>query len=113
MTTHPAIRRLLCALGLAAVLLPAGACAARGPDQTSDARTADAVLRSRVDRVLASALDVNVDTVTVEANEGVVTVRGRVVSGFEQQSVGAIVRAVPGVTRVRFDLQVDNPGAGR
>jgi osmotically-inducible protein OsmY len=70
-------------------------------------------LRSRVERVLASALDVNADTVTVEATEGVVTVRGRVVSGFEQQSVGAIVRAVPGVTRVRFDLQVDNPGVGR
>ncbi|MDE0829445.1 MAG: BON domain-containing protein [Vicinamibacterales bacterium] len=113
MTTHPAISRLLCALGLAVVLLPAGACAARGPDQTSEARPADAVLRSWVERVLASALDVNADTLTVEASEGVVTVGGRVVSGFEQQSVGAIVRAVPGVTRVRFDLQVDNPGAGR
>ncbi len=113
MTIHPAISRLLCALGLAALLVTAGACAARGPDQTSDPRPADVVLRSRVERVLASALDVNADTVTVEATEGVVTVRGRVVSGFEQQSVGAIVRAVPGVTRVRFDLEVDDPGAGR
>lgn len=71
------------------------------------------VLQSRIEQALATAMDVDADTLTVEATSGVVTVRGQVASGFEQQSVGAIVRAVPGVTRVRFEMQVADPGAGR
>jgi osmotically-inducible protein OsmY len=113
MIIRPVTARSLCALGVAVALLPIGACAARRSQQVTDASQEDAALRSQVERVLASALDVNADSVTVEATEGVVTVRGQVLSGFEQQSVGAIVRAVPGVSRVRFDLQVEDRGAGR
>ena len=111
------------AFGVAATLVVGvGACSARTLPPGSDRRVnerlppqipTDDVLRSRVLDVLSTALDVNASLVEVEADAGLVTVRGRVASGFEQQSVGAIVRAVPGVTRVRFDLQVENPGAGR
>ena len=37
-------------------------------------------------------------------------VQGRA-SGTEQQSAGAIVRAVPGVRDVLFSLTIDDPGA--
>ncbi len=117
----PFIRSWL-AVGVAAILVVGiGACSARTPQPGADRRVdeglpqtpTDDVLRSRVLDVLSTALDVNASRVEVEADAGIITVRGRVASGFEQQSVGAIVRAVPGVTRVRFDLQVENPGAGR
>jgi osmotically-inducible protein OsmY len=78
-----------------------------------DTASENTVLQTRIEQALADALDVDADTVTVEVARGVVTVRGQVASGFEQQSVGAIVRAVPGVTQVRFDIQVEDPGAGR
>ena len=117
----PFIRSWL-ALGVAAALaIGGGACSARTLQPGSDPRVdeglpqppADDVLRSRVLDVLSTAQDVNASRVEVEADAGLITVRGRVASGFEQQSVGAIVRAVPGVARVRFDLQVENPGTGR
>ena len=117
----PCIRSWL-ALGVVATLaIGGGACSARTLQPGSDGRVdeglpptpADDILRSRVLDVLSTALDVNASGVEVEAHAGLVTIRGRVASGFEQQSVGAIVRAVPGVTQVQFDLQVENPGAGR
>lgn len=110
------------AFGVAATLVVGvGACSARTLPPGSDRRVheglpqtpADDVLRLRVLGVLSTALDVNASGLEVEADAGLVTVRGRVASGFEQQSLGAIVRAVPGVTHVQFDLQVENPGAGR
>ena len=66
----------------------------------------DTSLRTRVEAALESATDVDSDRITVEANEGVVTLTGQVASGTEQQSVGAIVRAVPGVEDVRFSLVI-------
>ncbi len=66
----------------------------------------DATLRARVEAALDSATDVDSDRIHVEADEGVVTLTGQVASGTEQQSVGAIVRAVPGVKKVRFSLDI-------
>mgnify|MGYP001355096779 FL=1 len=118
----PFIRSWLAIGVVATLVVGAGACSARNPQSGADRRVnerlpqqtpADDVLRSRVLDALSTALDVNASRVEVEADAGLITVRGRVASGFEQQSVGAIVRAVPGVARVRFDLQVENPGAGR
>ena len=58
------------------------------------------------DAALESATDVDSDCIDVEVNEGVVTLTGQLASGTEQQSVGAIVRAVPGVEEVRFSLVI-------
>ncbi len=112
-TTQPAIVRLVLAAGLAAACAVGGGCSARTPGPGLDTPPENTVLQARVEQALATALDVDADTVTVEAARGVVTVRGQVASGFAQQSVGAIVRAVPGVTRVRFDIEIEDPGAGR
>lgn len=79
-------------------------------DDRGTSSTADTVLRRRVEAALASATDVDGDRIQVVARKGVVTVSGHVSSGTEQQSVGAIVRAVPGVTEVRFSLVVAPSG---
>lgn len=86
----------------------ASACAARAPSTSGDDE-----LKTRVEAALTRATDVNAAALVVETSGGVVTLTGRVVSGFEQQSVGAIVRAVPGVSDVRFSLSVEDPQAGR
>ena len=70
-------------------------------------------LQARVETALAVASDVDATGLKVTATGDVVTVTGHVGSGFEQQSVGAVVRAVPGVSEVRFILNIDNPQAGR
>ena len=90
----------------AATATGASGCAAR----QANATTGDEVLKARVEAALASASDVNAGGIIVDASRGVVTVSGTVASGTEQQSVGAIVRAVPGVTQVRFSLSVEDPG---
>jgi osmotically-inducible protein OsmY len=112
-TTRSAVTRFVAAVGLVGVCAGGSGCVARGPTIGPDTASEDTVLQSRIEQALATALDVDANTVTVEAARGVVTVGGQVASGFEQQSIGAIVRAVPGVTRVRFDIQVEAPGAGR
>ena len=66
----------------------------------------DEVLTHRVAAALAGASDVDADRITVDARGGVVTVSGGVASGLEQQSVGAIVRAIPGVVAVRCALAI-------
>ena len=69
-----------------------------------------------METALARASDVDADGITVDARRGVVTVTGRVASETEQQSVGAIVRAIPGVRGVSFSLRIEDredPGALR
>jgi hypothetical protein len=104
-------RRFACAAALAAFV----GCAAAAP---SAAQTpADAALAARVEAVLASASDVPADSITVQVRDGVVIVSGSVLcdgcggrstpggTGTVQQSLGAVVRAVPGVDRVEFRLR--------
>ena len=84
-------------------------CAARQANTT----TGDEVLKARVEAALASASDVSAG-ITVDARRGVVTLTGQVTSVTEQQSVGAIVRAIPGVRNVFFSLSIEDredPGA--
>ena len=82
-------------------------CAARQANTT----TGDEVLKARVEAALASASDVYAAGITVDARRGVVTLTGQVTSPTEQQSVGAIVRAIPGVRDVVFLLSIADPGA--
>ena len=94
---------VLLALGLAA---PASAQAS--PDEA---------LRVRVESALAAAADLPADSLTVAVARGVVTITGSVLcedcggsatpggTGTVQQSLGAVVRAVPGVVDVRFALR--------
>jgi len=99
---------ILClALGLGGTTGAAG-CAARAVGAT----TGDEILKVRVETVLASAADVNADAITVDTSRGVVTLTGQVASGTEQQSVGAIVRAIPGVEDVQFSLTIAPPAQG-
>ena len=97
--------------------------AVRAPQDGGDAATVDEVMaalasapldtvtKARVEAALASASDVHAAGITVDARRGVVTLTGQVASGTEQQSVGAIVRAIPGVRDVAFSLGIEDPGA--
>jgi osmotically-inducible protein OsmY len=103
--------RLAVAVSFGAALA-LGACASGVPDE---------VLQERVEAALASASDVPADALTVVVSDGVVTITGSVVCqecggrrtppgfGTVQQSLGAVVRAIPGVERVEFDLEYEPP----
>ena len=76
----------------------------------------DALLADRVETAIMGASDLPVNSIVVEASNGVVTITGSIVCeecggsrtppgvATIQQSLGAVVRAVPGVERVEFDL---------
>lgn len=80
---------------------------------------ADLALKARVEAALVSASDVPADSIGVEVRDGVVTLSGSVVceecggrrtppgSGTVQQSLGAVVRAIPGVESVEFELEYE------
>jgi len=104
-------------LSLAFCLLAAtalGGCASDGSEIPPDD-----VLQERVEAAIACASDVPADAITVVVIDGVVTVTGSVVCeecggrrtpggfGTVQQSLGAVVRAIPGVQSVEFDLQYE------
>jgi hypothetical protein len=94
------------------VLLLTGAAA-----PASAQSAADAELRARVEAAIASAADVPSDSIAVEVRAGVVALSGSVAcdgcggnstpggAGTVQQSLAAVVRAVPGVERVEFRLR--------
>ncbi len=105
-------------LALSAVSTPAWA-------QTVQMRTpADSAFAARVQAAIRSASDVPADSLRVVAqvNGGLVDVLGSVAcdgcggnstpggAGTVQQSLGAVVRAVPGVEQVRFYLRYRPPG---
>lgn len=74
-------------------------------------------LQARVEAAIAAASDLPQGTLGVEVRDGVVTIRGDLScadcggtgtpggTGTVQQSLGAVVRAVPGVQSVEFDLE--------
>ena len=103
-----------------AVAIFAGALANLGVPASAAAQSpADEALKVRIVAALESASDVPADSITVEVSGGVVTLTGSVVCqecggrrtpngfGTVQQSLGAIVRAIPGVTRVEFKLEYE------
>lgn len=79
--------------------------------------SSDAALRVRVTNAIENTSDLPAGAFSVAASDGVVRITGSVVcedcggmrtpGGVQsiQQSLGAIVRAVPGVERVEFDLE--------
>jgi hypothetical protein len=81
----------------------------------------DDLLRARVEAALASASDVPADSIAVQVQGGVVTLSGSVLcdgcggnatpggAGTVQQSLGAVVRAIPGVRSLRFALRYRPP----
>ena len=86
----------------------------------------DELLQERVEAALAAASDVPADALSVVVMDGIVTISGSVVcqecggrrtpggSGTVQQSLGAVVRAIPGVESVEFELEYEpSPGGGR
>ena len=104
-------------LSLAFCLLVAtalGGCASDGSEIPPDD-----VLQERVEAAIARASDVPADAITGVVIDGGVTVTGSVVCeecggrrtpggfGTVQQSLGAVVRAIPGVQSVEFDLQYE------
>lgn len=80
-------------------------------------KSSDEALKTRVQAALMSASDVPGREITVDVAGGVVTLKGQLSSdsmrgvayptAILQQSVGAVVRAVPGVKDVRFLLQIE------
>ncbi len=94
------------------------AAAAFGTSGSLAAQSAsDDVVKRRVEVALESASDLPADSITVEVRNGVVTLTGSVVCdecggrrtpggfGTVQQSLGAVVRAIPGVESVEFRLE--------
>ncbi len=89
-----------------------GACTSGVPDE---------LLQERVEAALASASDVPAQSLAVVVIDGVVTVTGSVVcqecggrrtppgAGTVQQSLGAVIRAIPGVESVEFELEYEPP----
>ena len=85
----------------------------------------DDALRTRVEAALAAAADLPADSISVQVQGGVVTLSGSVLcddaacggnatpggAGTVQQSLGAVVRAIPGVTDLRFVLRYTQPTA--
>ena len=79
--------------------------------------SANAVLEARVAAAIENASDLPNGTLSVDASDGIVTILGSVAcencggmltpGGVQtvQQSLGAVVRAVPGVERVEFNLE--------
>lgn len=77
----------------------------------------DAALEVRVTNAIENASDLPADSLSVDAMDGIVRVTGSLVcadcggmltpGGVQtiQQNLGAVVRAVPGVERVEFDLE--------
>jgi osmotically-inducible protein OsmY len=77
----------------------------------------DAALEARVAAAIDNASDLPNGTLSVDASDGIVRISGSVAcencggmltpGGVQtiQQSLGAVVRAVPGVERVEFDLE--------
>ncbi len=108
--------QLAVAISFAAVVA-FGACASGVPDE---------LLQERVEAALAAASDVPADALSVVVIDGVVTITGSVDcqecggrrtpggSGTVQQSLGAVVRAIPGVESVEFELEYEaSPDGGR
>ena len=101
-----------------AVAICAGAIANLGVTASAAAQSpADLALKVRIEAALVSASDIPADSITVEVRDGVVTLTGSVVCeecggrrtpggfGTVQQSLGAVVRAIPGVARLEFKLR--------
>lgn len=109
--------RLLALLFTCGLLLLAGC----GPQQSGagPALDADRELAGRVQSALASASDLPPE-LSVEVTDGVVLISGALACGdcggnrtpgnigTIQQSLGTVVRAVPGVAEVRFQLDYTN-----
>ena len=109
------IRSRIAHFGIAALMMLAlSACASGIVGAQSPA---DAALEARVTAVIENSSDLPSGALIVDASDGVVRVTGSVVcadcggmltpGGTQtiQQSLGAVVRAVPGVERVEFDLE--------
>ncbi len=110
------VRRTAFACGL---LLLAG-CGAENPSEPP--AESDERLASRVEAALAATSDLPLE-LSVAVADGIVTISGDLAcdecggnrtpgtTGTVQQSLGVVVRAVPGVDEVRFQLDYDPPGA--
>ena len=123
--SHPtAAGRRKASRGHLAVAICFGAATALGACGSLEAQSAsDDVIKQRVEAALASASDLPADSITVAVRNGVVTLTGSVVCdecggrrtpggyGTVQQSLGAVVRAIPGVERVEFRLAYAPPAA--
>jgi len=100
-------------LAAAVIAVSLAACAA-GVSGTQS--STDAALEARVAAALSGASDLPTDAFDITADGGVVHIAGSVAceecggmrtpGGVQtiQQTLGAVVRAVPGVERVEFDL---------
>lgn len=106
-----ALRTAMLAIGLTAL----------APASIAAQSHMDSVLVARVEAAIEASTDLPTDSLEVSAEGGVVRVSGSLLcedcggnrtpggTGAIQQGLGALVRAVPGVDRVVFDLVYRRP----
>ena len=106
-------RSFLC-VGILVILVACDS-ATSPPSVVTESSSNDDQLQTQVEAAIANASDLPTG-ITVAVNNGVVSISGSVACedcggtrtpgnvGTIQQSLGAVVRAIPGVTRVDFDL---------
>ena len=111
------VRKRTSALRLATVICALVVANLGAPESAAAQSPADLALKVRIETALVAASDVPADSITVAVSQGVVTLTGSVVcqecggrrtpggSGTTQQSLGAVVRAIPGVASVEFKLE--------
>ena len=120
------VRKRTFALQLATLICVVAVASLGAPEAAAAQSPADSALKVRIEAALVAASDVPADSITVAVSQGVVTLTGSVVcqecggrrtpggSGTTQQSLGAVVRAIPGVASVEFKLEYQpRPDAGR
>jgi len=104
-------------VSLAILILAAAAVSACAPEADNAPESPDAALEARVAAAISSATDLPANAFSVSANNGTITITGSVAcddcGGLEtppgiqsiQQTLGAVVRAVPGVRSLEFELE--------
>lgn len=76
------------------------------PNRTSDATASDARITAQIKSKLAADGDINPYNISVNTNDGVVTLKGTVAQQTNQRRAEQIAREVPGVRRVVNRIKV-------
>jgi osmotically-inducible protein OsmY len=98
-------------IGLAVVVICGSLAACVGPHRTDDERGVDRETANRVQAALYSDKGLYANHISVNVNRGVVDLGGYVWEREDLEEAVRVASAVPGVTRVVNDLELERNGA--